>query len=163
MPHLFRRSSAKKPLAARFAFLLFALLLATNGYGQHLFPEKFKGCITDHFTLEKDTVTAKTDTQALLALVTSALSEAEVKSIRGALLLQILVDTGGNSCLLSVENKTNVKTKKLRLKESIDSQLRWDKPAKKVAAVVLLQFTNGSVTMKRLGMDGNMGVQELRP
>ncbi|PJJ59074.1 hypothetical protein [Hymenobacter chitinivorans] len=163
MPFLSRRVSTARPFAGRLLVTLFCLLLATSSYGQNLFPEKFKGCNTDQFALERDTVTAKTDTQALLTLVTSALSTAEAQKLRGTLLLQIIVDNDGNSCLISLQNETNVRTSKLRLKENIDGKLHWEKSRAKVAAVVLLKFEEGTTTLKRLGMDGKKGVHELRP
>ncbi|TGD82918.1 hypothetical protein [Hymenobacter wooponensis] len=147
----------------RFALTLLCSLLITSSYGQNLFPEKFKGCVTDQFSLESDSISAKVDNQTLIAIVTHALNEEETKSAIGTLALQIIVDRNGQSCLLSVKNDTNLKTKKLRLKENIDSRLLWEKVDNKVAAVVVLRFSSGTISVKRLGMNGKRGVHELRP
>lgn len=146
-------------------FILLSLfnLLVTHGYGQNLFPKKFKGCSTDQFNLESDTITARIDPQTLISTITSSLSAKEAKHAIGTLALQIIVDKAGQSCLLSVKNDTNIKTSRLHLKENIDSKLTWEKIDAKIAAVVVLRFDAGVVSIKRLGMNGKKGVHELRP
>ena len=71
------------------------------------------------------------------------------------------MDLEGNSCLLSVKNETNIKTKKILLKEVIDSKLNWQKPTKKVSAIIQLKFTDNEVKMNRLGLSGKKGWHKL--
>jgi hypothetical protein len=163
MPISVYYSYFKNPFLIRFALSILFSFLITSSYGQHLFPEKFKGCNTDQFSLESDSVTAKINSQTLVSLITSSLTEDQVETATGTLSLQIIVEKNGESCLLSLKNDTNLKTKQLHLKENIDGKLHWEKVGDKVAAVVVLRFSSGAISIKRLGMNGKRGVHELRP
>jgi hypothetical protein len=150
------------PLLWRSLFLLAAAwLLAFPAGAQNLFPEKYAGCQTSEFSLESDSVEARTDYRALAAAVTSALKDDAKNRLRGELVLQIIVEPGGSGCLISVQNNTNVKSGKLRLKESVDG-LKWQGGRRRVAAVVSLSFADGQLDVKRLGMNANKGVHALR-
>ncbi len=142
--------------------LYIALLMAClPAKAQNLFPEKFAGCNTDHFALESKVEDAKILPSVLMMIVTQKFGDENLKKISGILKLQIIVDTDGKSCLLSVENGTNVETSQMNLKETIDQNLIWQKPSQKVAALVFLKFEGGKMYMKRMGLDGNLGWHEL--
>lgn len=144
--------------------LILAIIITSYGaaFSQHVFPEKFKGCITDEFALESDSMTVKIEEAELIRVLTGGMDEKYINKIKGTLLLQILVDLQGNSCLLSLENKTNIKTKKLKLKKAIDGNLVWNKPHQKVAAIVAINFEGGRIALKRLGTNYYKGVHELK-
>lgn len=143
-------------------FLAIVLILSLRCYSQNLFPEKFKGCNTDQFALESDSASARISHSELISIIASGFDEGVRNKLEGSLTLQILVDLEGKSCLISVKNDTNTKTKKLKLKETIDNNLVWNKPSMKVAAVVVLKFDSNGIKMKRLGMNGKTGVHELK-
>jgi hypothetical protein len=148
----------------KFNLLIIAIIsIITIGKAssQSLFPDKFQGCNTDRFALESDSTTAKIDSDELIKIITSTLSDKQRNKISGKLTLQIIVDLNGNSCLLSVKNDTNIKTTKIDLKSFIDNKLVWDRPTKKVAAIVLIGFTGDGIKIKRLGMNAKKGVHEL--
>jgi hypothetical protein len=77
--------------------------------------------------------------------------------IKDVLSLQIVVDTDGRSCLLSLENKTNIKTAKLNLKKNIDENLIWNNSSNKVSALIILKFNSNSIQFKRIGINGKKG------
>ncbi|MFA0960170.1 hypothetical protein AB9P05_00010 [Roseivirga sp. BDSF3-8] len=145
----------------KLSFLLITLLGSVTAYSQSIFPEKFDGCNTDRFTLESDSITAKVSEEKLFKVLKESFGEKIFLNIRGTLSLQIIVDKGGNSCLLSLNNDTNVRSKKLNLKQTIDGDLEWDKPNKKVAAIIVFSFEDTGIKFKRLGMNGRKGVHEL--
>lgn len=124
---------------------------------QHIFPEKFEGCIIDQFAMERDTSIAKLNSIDFIQRLKDHLGESKANKLRGTLRLQIIVDLSGNSCLLSIENSTNIKTKKLDLKNWIDETLVWEIPSKKVGAIIVLEFTDLGIGYRRLGMDGKKG------
>lgn len=145
----------------RFNILIIILLGAFSSYSQNLFPEKFNGCNTDHFKLESDSITAKIDDEQLLSILKQSFDDKTIQKIRGTLSLQIIVNLDGNSCLISLKNETNIKSKKLNLKHNIDQDLKWNKPDEKVAAVVVFKFENNGIKFKRLGINTKKGVHEL--
>lgn len=144
------------------AIVVIVLALSLEAYSQNLFPEKFSGCNTDQFALESDSATARMDHSELISVITSGFSEEVKNQLKGVVSLQIIVDLEGKSCLLSVKNDTNTKTKKLKLKDTIDSKLLWQKPTKKVAAVIVIKFDSTVIQLKRLGTNGKRGVHELK-
>jgi len=144
-----------------FYCLLMVILVSLSGNAQNMFPEKFEGCDTEQFAIESKTIQAKIAESAIIDAVKSGIEIKALSRISGVLTLQVLVDTDGTSCLISLENKTNVSTKKLQLKQAIDS-LIWSNPAKKVAAIVALKFDDGVIQMRRMGFDGNQGWHQLK-
>ena len=72
-------------------------------------------------------------------------------------MLQIIVDTLGNCCLISVFNNTNIKTKKMNLKSIIDSSLSFMNVDKPVAVVLQVSFDGNSVSFLRIGFGGDKG------
>lgn len=145
-----------------FTFLFLFILFSQSIYSQHLFDKKYHGCNTNVFALESDSVTAKVSDNEIMRIIANSIDAKSISKIRGGLLLQILVNEDGTSCLLSLENKTNIKTKKLKIKESIDNQLKWSPIDKKVAAIVSVKFINQGIGIKRLGFNGFTGIHELR-
>lgn len=143
-----------------FPLIFFALIGINICYAQHIFPEKFGGCNTDRFALESDSIRAKIQDEKLLTVLFASFDNKTRTRIRGTLSLQIIVDTEGNSCLISLKNETNISTKKFNLKQNIDSDLKWNKLQERVAAVVVFRFDDKGVKFKRLG-NAKKGVHEL--
>ena len=139
----------------------FLFAFAKTATAQHLFKEHYDECTTERFALESEIENAKIDEQKIVALLLKDLDEKQLKRLKGKLTLQILVDTDGTSCLLSVENEINIKSKVLNLKDKISS-LIWIAPEKKVAAIVAIRFKKGKYEVKRLGMNADLGVHTLK-
>jgi hypothetical protein len=136
---------------------LIFLSLSCKACAQNVFPELFTGCNTDQFALEGDSLTAHHDAVKFVELLKVQLGRKTLDQLRGTLKLQVIVDLEGSSCLLSVENVTNKKTSKLRLKELVDKQVRWEPPSQKVAALIVLEFEELGIRYRRLGMNGKRG------
>lgn len=140
--------------------LLCLLLLGgatARAWSQNVFPEIYKGCNTDQFALERDTTTAKHDAVAFTQLLRQELGPKRMERLRGELKLQIIVQEDGSSCLLSIENKTNMRSKQLDLKRIVDQRVKWAPLSEKVAALIVLDFTDVGLRYRRLGMDGKKG------
>lgn len=143
-------------LSLVFLFLSFGL------QAQHIYPEKFDNCIVEEFVFERDTSTAKIGIVQLLTLFKDSIYPDALAVVRGGLSLQILVNTQGQSCLLSVENTTNIPTAELNLKKLVDTQLHFENPQEMVSVVILMSFTDEAIELKRLGNDGVKGWHELQ-
>jgi hypothetical protein len=137
--------------------LLLLHLFVISGYGQNIFPDKFEGCNTDSFGLEGDTMTVQHNDTDFMNQLIHHLGSKQMLKLEGELKFQIIVDLEGNSCLLSVENLTNVKTSKLKLKTWVDETVKWEQPEDKVAALILLEFHQGGIRYRRLGNNGKRG------
>lgn len=128
------------------AFMVIGTLKA-----QYVYPEKFDNCYLDEFKFEETSIIAEVDNELLKAAVTKGWDAKMLKGAEGNLGLQILVDRQGKSCLMSVRNDSNLKLKKLNLEENVNEHLKWKGQSEKISAIVVLQFEEGEITIKRLG------------
>jgi len=85
-----------------------------------------------------------------------------LKGAEGFLGLQILIDNRGRSCLMSVRNDTNLKLKKMNLEENVNNNMKWQTVAKKVSAIILLEFDGEEIDVKRLGTVDNVNLVEIK-
>jgi hypothetical protein len=126
-------------------------------YGQNLYPVKFESCKLSRFCLDCGEPKAELPENGLQFLINNLNPKAS-KKINGAITLQILVDTLGNSCLISAENKTNISVKKLDIENAVNSMPTW-KPASKKGKLsnssisIELIFKDGKVSFRRLEFD----------
>lgn len=133
--------------------IFFTIIIFTNAQSQHLYPEKFDGCITSRFCLDCGDPQAEIP-QTLAQDLIANLHESALKDLKGTIEVQILIDENGKPCLLSADNKTKISSKKLKLQKAINGILNW-KPAvsgnkkTKSSISLLLQFNNGNVQFKR--------------
>lgn len=142
--------------------LAFVFCFSLFGSAQNIFPEKFEGCSTDRFTMEKDTVSVKLQSTEIARVLEKAIDSKSRAKIKGGLLLQVIVDTDGNSCLISIKNDTNIPSRKMKLKEVIDAELIWEKPKEKVSPMISVSFRGDSLYITRLGLGGDKGIHELK-
>jgi hypothetical protein len=142
----------------RFLFLILIiniLFIPLTG-SQNLFSNKFDDCISDKFSIEKDhiEVFVKSD---LANILVNNFDNHTVKTIKGTLSLQVLVNEKGESCLISFENKTNIQSDKLRLKQIIDTNLFWYIPKEKVSAIIVINFLGNKLQILRFGLSSEKG------
>jgi ligand-binding sensor domain-containing protein len=125
----------------------------TCGFGQNLYSEKFDNCKLSQFCLDCGDTKAQPP-QSLIQELINNFDASTLKKARGQLEIQILIDSFGNPCLLSANNQTNAKSKKLGLQYAINNTSKW-KPAvsenKNTPSSVslILDFDNGNFTAKR--------------
>lgn len=143
-------------------FLIAAfILIGIGACAQNIYPEKVGDCGNEGFIFERDTSNAKIGNVELLSFFKDNITPEILARIDGGLSLQILVDTAGKSCLLSVENKTNVTMEELGLKKAMDEKLVWGPPSEQVSVVLLVSFSEGGFEIKRLGNDAVRGWHQL--
>jgi hypothetical protein len=140
--------------------IIVAVLFLSQAYSQNIFDEKFDGCNTDYFKTESDTTTVELVSD-FVKILSSNFDDETVKKIRGLLSLQIIVDADGKSCLLSLENETNISTANLAIKSIIDSKLLWEKPKEKISVILATKFYGNAVEVKRIGLSKEKGFHEL--
>lgn len=147
-----------KLILSLFVFLAFQVHL----FSQNIFEEKFESCNTDHFVMESDSISVRIKEDGVLEILGKNFDKEVVEKIKGDLSLQILVDLQGNSCLLSIENKTNIATEQLNIKEIIDSKLKWHKPPEKTSPILAIRFYGDAAEIIRMGLNGKKGFHQLK-
>ena len=148
-------TKSKRPFNQLILLILFSLSFGSQA--QNIFDEKFEGCNTDRFATEKDSIEVRETNKDLVYVLANNLETENVRKIKGLLSFQIIVDLNGKSCLLSIDNETNIPTEKLNLKEIIDNNLNWEKPTEKTSVIVAIMFYGTSVQKKRIGMSSEKG------
>ena len=141
--------------------LIFLMQFVSQIYSQNIFDEKYDGCNTDYFVMESNKISVKMKSD-IVRIFLNDFDKETVNNIRGVLALQIIVDTIGKSCLLSVKNYTNIKTNKLNLKKIVDRELIWEKPKKNVGIILAVKFYGDSIQIKRVGFTKEKGFNELK-
>ena len=140
--------------------LIIIMLFSFQIYCQNIFDKKFNNCKTEYFTTESDTTSVKMVSD-FVSILSSNFEKEIVKKIRGVLSLQIIVDKEGRSCLLSLNNKTNIDTEKLDIKSIIDKNLLWKKTKQKISVIVATKFYGNAVEVKRIGLSKEKGFHEI--
>lgn len=144
-----------------FAFAL-SIGLISEVTAQFVYPTKFDNCYLDQFNFETDELIAKIDTNILIETITKGWTSKMKKGALGDLGLQILVDKRGNSCLVSVRNDTNIKLKKMKLSANINNELDWPRQPNKISTLILFQFKEGEISVKRLGTIDKINLTEIK-
>jgi hypothetical protein len=135
--------------------------VSTISFSQEIFSQKYSDCASGIFSLEKDTADSKLNRRSFATLFKEKIGTEKFKKIEGILSLQIIIDTTGNPCLMSVENKTNFKSEDLKLRDIINSGMVWSKPHKRVSVLLMLKFTDDNVLFRRIGYGYN-GWEDIR-
>lgn len=126
-------------------------------YSQSLYSEKFENCNLSRFGLDGGETKAQPPKNILQEIVNN-LDKKSLTDIKGTIEIQILIDETGKPCLLSAENKTNVTSSNLNLKNAINNTSNWT-PAftgnkKENSSVsIILEFENGKIGAKRRVFD----------
>lgn len=135
----------------KYSISLVLIVLCTQVSAQHVYPEVIDNCYLDQFVYESDSLLAKLENEKIIEVITASWDEKTKKSAEGFLGLQILVNNRGASCLMSIQNGTNMKTKKMNLTESINDNLKWPRMPQKVSVIMVLSFNKGEIELKRMG------------
>lgn len=136
-------------------YIIFFLgLISINSLcGQNLYQEKFENCKLSMFCLDCGDIKA-IPPESFIDDFVSNLNKKSLSKIGGNIEVQILVDSLGKPCLLSANNETNVKSKKLNLQYAINQTANWapalkEGEIKEVSVSLLLNFSNGKLSIRR--------------
>jgi hypothetical protein len=149
----------------RLLFILFFLIATLILKSQNIFPVKFTGCVTDKFLLE-DKIRTTTNKDSLLRSIVSNLDPNILAELRGKMYIQIIIDSLGTPCCMSVQNDLNSSIGRLNIDQIINNKTKWSPPVQdgekiKVAAIILLAFSKKEISFKRLGFNGKTGWKDL--
>jgi len=145
--------------------LLIVTMLTTTVYGQHIFTEQESNCNYQSMSLESSKILVEYKSND--SLYYDLIKNVDIKylaKVKGDIKIQILVDSQGSPCCVSVSNETNVSSSKLKIVKNVNSMTGWNKPTSsytKVCIIIEIIYENDKVTVKRLGVGGNRKFVEL--
>ncbi len=131
------------------ALCLFSTLLKA----QSLYPEKFEDCKLSEFCLDCGTPQAQPP-KTVFQNILRGVGESKLTTLKGTIEMQILVDQQGKPCLLSIDNKTNLNSAELGIRQSVNTTENWS-PAmegtkKQNSSVsLIMEFEGGKFRAKR--------------
>ncbi|MBC7642647.1 MAG: hypothetical protein H7174_09995 [Flavobacterium sp.] len=139
-----------------FSHLILPLFSITI-YSQNLYSEKFEDCKTSSFCLDCGDTKAQ-PTKEILQEIVSNLDKKSLSHLNGLIEVQIIIDENGKPCLLSCENKTNVSSSNLKLKNAINNTLIWqpaitNNKTENSSVSIIFEFINGKINAKRRVFD----------
>jgi hypothetical protein len=131
-------------------------------FGQALFTERQVNCETNTFIVENDSIRAEYQpNEAMLADFLKKIDTRYVRKLRGEVYIQILIDSLGHPCCISLLNETNITTKRLGIVNAVNSMTGWKAPQNminigaiknvNVCAIIKLIFTEDRMVAMRLG------------
>ena len=136
-------------------------------FSQHVFKERIGPCNTSpSFALESDSITTKRSSEELLNEICNSIPSKTLRKLRGTISMQVIVDTLGTPCLMSVENNLNQFTDELGLTDIINHKTKWAPPIKegkkeKVAVLFKISFKKELIAIQRIGYNAKTGMREL--
>ncbi len=133
--------------------LLVLLVMSLGAFAQNIFPKKYTDCNTARFCLDCGDTKVTVDSTAFAAMFKEVNSKAYVNNLQGNIMVQVLVDSLGQSCVLShTETKGHIVTDKIVM--ALNDFRGW-KPAvtkgKKeelVSVNVLVTIKEGRITAR---------------
>ncbi|MEQ8903986.1 hypothetical protein [Ekhidna sp.] len=139
--------------------LLLSVVLFTNSFGQHLYPEQFDNCKLSSFCLDCGDTKAEPPSDFISTFIEN-LNQKVLTKLEGKIEVQILIDESGNPCLLSASNQSTVNSKKLSLQNAINSGNQWNPAISKdkksnTSVSLLLIFENGQLSVQRRQFDSS--------
>ncbi|MCK5855936.1 MAG: hypothetical protein KAG64_00505 [Bacteroidales bacterium] len=147
-------------------FLIALLLLSTVLSAQYIYPTHYEGCNTSQFALEGKQIYAEKQARTLLKEIIQGIDKAILKKAKGEIMIQIIVDTMGTPCVLSIKNSLKGKIKKIDFKQIIDTQTKWTCPMNegkkdRVCVLLKLTFIKDKIIIQRIGYNSKVGHVEL--
>lgn len=111
---------------------------------RYMFGERFNKCMPDTFLVEEKKL-ALSDRYSVLQHIIESVPQDSLKKLTGRVSLQVLIDTVGKPCLLSLKSELNMPYTNLHFDEAINNKTKWSLLAangkRKEAVSVILVFT----------------------
>ena len=146
--------------------ILLFISISYLSIGQNIYPIVYNDCITSQFFLEGKEINAAYDDKMLIDDIIKSIEVKTLNKIKGTIYFQVVIDTLGNHCCVSIKDELNSKGKKIDFKSIIDNHTKWSIPIRKekkttVAAMIRLEFEKEKIILKRMGYNGKIGWIEL--
>ena len=135
------------------SFIFILNFISILSFGQNLYTQKFDNCKLSNFCLDCGEIKAEIP-QTFKEEFIKSLGSKNLNKVNGEIEIQILIDSFGKPCLLSADNRTNIKSNKLNLQKAVNSTSVWkpaisEKNVSQSSVSLLLTFENGDFSIKR--------------
>ncbi len=136
------------------------ILWGTTLQGQKIYKNKLDNC-SPQFKLEDKSITLnykKGDSLLVVDLMKGA-EKKHIQRLKGILALQIVLDSAGNSCLVSYDHKFNMLRKPFDIVENVNGLNDWEGTGNSTFRSIFLKiyFEKKQIRFQRLGYNRNTG------
>lgn len=125
-----------------------------------MFKNKLDNC-SPEFKLENQSITLDyTIGDSLLIVdIMKGAEKKHIQRLKGILALQIVLDSLGNSCLVSYDHRFNMLRKPFDIEENINSLTHWEGTGNNTyrSVFIKLYFEEKQIRFQRLGYNRNSG------
>ena len=142
--------------------MIFLFFLASFSFGQNMFETKLDKCDANAFFLEGKEIFTQKDIAELFTEILSNIDSSKLKEVRGEIKMQVLVDTLGNACCLSMESDLNRIGKKIDFANIINNSTKWTPPIREgeitsICTIIRLEFAEDKIIIQRQGFNRKFG------
>ena len=148
----------------KFIYLIILFQIITiQLFSQKMFEEQFSNCPLK-FILEdtEEFISYTPDDSIMVVDFLSGLEEKYEKRLKGAIMMQVMVDTANQICCVSYTNKTPLSDKRINIPDRLINMPGWKRlpnalPEKNICALVSIIFDKKEITVMRTGYNRNRG------
>ena len=146
--------------------ILFLIILQASAfqlYSQKMYEEQFSNCPLKFILEDKELyINYEPNDSIMIVDFLSDLEEKYKKRLQGAVMMQVMIDTGNNVCCVSYTNKTTLSNKRLNVPEILNNMSGWKRnaselPKTNICALISIIFDKKDVTVMRTGYNRNKG------
>jgi hypothetical protein len=142
-----------------------SLMLTNQAFSQQIFEEKQYNCNYEGMSLENSKMVVSYQSQdSMYYDLIKNVDKKFLDKVQGEIMIQMLVDSEGKPCCVSVQNETNVSSNKLKIVENVNTMMGWQKPTSgynKVCVIISLLYSPDKIIVKRLGVGENRNFKTL--
>lgn len=144
-------------------FTLGLILIVFVLQAQKMFEQQFNNCPLK-FVLEDEEYLinyAPNDSVMVLDFL-QGLEEKQIAKLKGAVMVQVMIDTAFNICCVSYTNKTTISDKKLDIPNRIKQMKGWERlpncnAEENICALISMVFDKSEITVIRTAYNRNRG------
>lgn len=136
------------------------VFLGTALQAQKMYKHKLENC-SPQFQLEDKSITleyTKGDSLLIMDIMDGA-EKKHIQRLKGILALQIILDSAGNSCLVSYDHRFNMLRKPFDIVENVNALEAWEGTGNNTYRSIFMKiyFEKKQIRMQRLGYNRNTG------
>lgn len=147
----------------KFNVMLLLLVIGFTSYGQKMFPEQESVCPLE-FILEDKEMFIQYDEgdSVMVEHLFKGIEKKHLEKIKGVVMLQVMVDTAHQACLVSYGKETNLSGRHIDVQAQFNKMEGWKRYAvdlenENICGLVMIYIEKYQVTVQRIGYNRNRG------
>jgi hypothetical protein len=151
----------------KFVLALSLLFSSLFSFSQKMFDEEAGVCPLKFLLEDQETIVYYETGDSLMVIdLFQGLEEKYTDRLKGVVMMQVMVDTALQACLVSYTNKTTLSDRRFNIPEQFGKMTGWKRldgvlPNENICALVSIVFDKDEYKIIRTGYNRNKGRQQL--